>query len=50
MNEEGPFELPGVVEAEPEKSEGEMVTSAHLSTVIKKKEEDERTEEEKTIE
>jgi hypothetical protein len=50
MNEEGPFELSSVTEAEPEKSEGEMATSAHPSTVIEKKEEDERTEEEKTIE
>lgn len=49
LNEEGPFELPGVIEAEPEKSEGEMATSALPSTVIEKKEEDERTEEEKTI-
>ena len=47
MNEEGPFELPGVIEAEPEKSEGEMATSALLSTVIEKKEEGEGTEEEK---
>ena len=45
--EERPFEPPGVIEAEPEKSEGEMATSALPSTVIKKKEEDERTEEEK---
>ena len=50
MNEEGPFELSSVIESEPEKSEGEMATSAHTSTVIEKKEEDKRTEEEKTIE
>ena len=50
MNEEGPFELSSVTEVELEKSEGEMATSAHPSTVIEKKEEDERTEEEKTIE
>jgi hypothetical protein len=47
MNEEGPFELSGVIEAEPEESEGEMATSALPSTVIGGKEEDERTEEEK---
>ena len=47
MNEERPFELPGVIEAEPEKSKGEMATSALLSTVIEKEEDDEGTEEEK---
>jgi hypothetical protein len=50
MNKEGPFELSSLAEAEPEKSEGEIATSAHPSIVIEKKEEDERTEEEKTIE
>ena len=38
-----------MTEAEPEKSEGQIATLAHPTTVIEKKEEDERTEEEMTI-
>jgi len=49
MNEEGPFELPGVIEAKPEKSKGEMANSALPNTAIEKKEKGERIEQEKTI-